>query len=155
MGACVSAITDLYDAMAAQIAEAMEAAPYDVQVHPRMLINPTPPSIDIYPADPSRDPESGGFAGTDADAAEGMFVNVRARITPNDRTASQDLLLQLMDPESGFALVQSLYDDPTISGHAADVELDGESGFVVVPNFDGSAALLGVIWRFLVIPARS
>jgi hypothetical protein len=143
-------------AIADLIRAAMEAsAPWDVQVVPRMLHNPTPPSIDVYPADPSNDPETAGFAETVEDASGGIWINVRARVPANDNAANQNVLLELKSPDSSVSLVQAVYDDPTLAGNAADVNLDNESGFVLVPTIDGSATHLGVIWRFLVLPAYS
>jgi hypothetical protein len=120
-----------------------------------MVLNPTPPAIDMYPADPSFNSEVGSFADTFSEMGDGYWVNVRARVAPNDNIANQEVLIELLDPESSMSLVQSLYDDPTLGGVAADVHLDNTSGFVLVPKVDGSAVHIGVIWRFLIIPARS
>ena len=130
-------------------------ADWDIQVEPTMVLNPTPPTIDMYPADPSINPEVGNFAETYAETGDGYWINVRARVAPNDNVANQEVLLELLDPESSMSLVQALYDDPTLGGLAADVNLDTTSGFVLVPKIDGSGVHIGVIWRFLVIPARS
>jgi hypothetical protein len=60
-----------------------------------------------------------------------------------------------MDPASDTSVVQALYDDPTLGGVVADVNLDSQSGFVLVPRIDQSAVHVGVIWRFLIIPESS
>lgn len=143
------------DEMANQIRTALTGADWDFQVEPRMVLNPTTPSIDIYPADPANDAELGSFADTYANAAEGHMLNVRARVSPTDHEANQEVLLALMDPDDDLCLVQAIYDDPTLGGFAADVNLANESGFVLVPTIDGAGVHIGVLWRFLVIPARS
>lgn len=130
-------------------------ADWDIQVEPTMILNPSPPAIDMYPADPSTSPDSGSFGETYPEMAEGFWVNVRARVAPNDNIANQEVLLELLDPASDISVVQALYDDPTLNGVAADVNLESTSGFVLVPKVDGSAVHIGVIWRFLILPARS
>src|SRR5262245_17281118 len=140
--------------MGDQIRTTMAAdSPWDIQVEGgQMILSPTPPTIDVYPADPSSDLESGAFGETAVAMGDGFWITVRARVSPNDPYASQDVLLELMDPSSPISVVQSLYDDPTLGGKAADVSLDFTSGFVLVPMIDGSAVHVGVLWRFLAIP---
>jgi hypothetical protein len=146
----------ILEAAADQIRDTMEAeSDWAIQVEPSMILNPTPPAIDMYPADPSFDPASGAMGETYADMDAGYWINVRARVSPTDNIANQEVLLELLDPESDMSLVQALYEDPTLGGHAADVNLDSTSGYVLVPKVDGSAVHIGVIWRFLVIAARS
>jgi len=142
--------------MGDQIRTTMEAdSPWDVQVEDGMVLSPTPPTIDVYPADPSSDTESGAFGALAVDMADGFWVTVRARISPADPDATQDVLLAFMDPADDLSVVQALYDDPTLGGVVADLALDSTSGFVLVPMIDGSAVHVGVLWRFLVIPAVS
>jgi hypothetical protein len=130
-------------------------ADWYVQVEPTMVLNPTPPVIDMYPADPSNDGATGSFGQDLAQIAEGFWVNIRARVNPNDQTANQELLLELMDPQSATSVVQAMYEDRTLSGVVADCNLDSTSGFVLVPKVDGSAVHVGVIWRFLILPESS
>jgi len=152
----VSSLREILEAAADQIRETMEAdADWDIQVEPTMILNPTPPAIDMYPADPFTSDRAAGHGETYADMDDGFLVNVRARVAPNDNIANQEVLLELLDAESDICLVQCLYDDPTLGGNAADLILDQTSGFSLVPKIDGSAVHIGVIWRFLIIPARS
>jgi hypothetical protein len=152
----VSSLREILEAAGDQIRDTMEAeADWDIQVESSMILNPTPPAIDMYPADPATDIGTGSFGETYPEIDEGWRINFRARVAPNDNVANQEVLLELMDPESPISLVQSLYDDPTLGGHAADLTLEQTSGFVLVPKVDGSAVHIGVVWRFLVIPARS
>ena len=146
------------EAMADQIRDVVDDATDwpATQVEAFWIPNPTPPSIDIYLADPGREvAETGGFAATDADARAGEWINVRARVATNDAKANQRLLMELCDPESEVAVVQALYDDPTLGGLVADISLEDQTGFRPFPTLDGSAFHLGVLWLFLVIPARS
>lgn len=146
----------LLEQMSAQLRDALAGADWDFQVEAGMILNPTPPTVDVYPADPGRELElTGGFGATDAEADDGLWVNVRARISPLDHNAGQEILVELMDPASELSLVQAIYDDPTLNGYATDVNLESQTGYVLVPTIDGGAVHIGVIWRFLVIPDRS
>jgi len=152
----LSSLREILEAAADQIRETMVAeADWPIQVEPTMILNPTPPAIDMYPADPATSPDSGNFADTYADMGEGFWVNVRARVAPNDNVANQEVLLDLLDPAHDASLVQALYDDPTLGGHVTDLTLGSCSGFQPAPRWDGGMVYLGVLWRFLVIPARS
>lgn len=151
----MSALATIMDEMADQIRSALAGADWDFQVEPRMVLSPTPPAIDIYPADPARDLDTRAHGQTSEHTEGGHIFNVRARVAPNDHEANQEVLLALMDDEDDLCLVQALYDDPTLGGHASDVSLLNESGFVLVPTIDGANVHIGLIWTFLVIPARS
>lgn len=152
----MSSLREILEAAGDQIRDVMEAeADWDIQVEPSMILNPTPPTIDMYPGDPSTDGSTASHAATYAQSGEGFWLNIRARVNPNDNIANQEVLLELMDPESDISLVQAIYDDPSLGGHASDINLDSTSGFVLVPKVDGSAVHVGIIWRFLVIAARS
>lgn len=151
-------LVTVLEAMAEQIRDTIRDVDgwEGTQVEAFWIPNPTPPSIDVYLADPGREvAETGGFGETDADALAGDWVNVRARVATNDAQANQRLLIELCDPESEVAVVQALYDDPTLGGLVADLSLETQSGFRPFPLLDGSAFHLGVLWTFLVIPARS
>jgi hypothetical protein len=154
----MSELVAVLEAMASQIRDVIEDATDwpATQVEAFWIPNPSPPAIDVYLADPGREiAETGGFGETDADALSGEWVNVRARVATNDAQANQRLLVELCDPESEVAVVQALYDDPTLGGLVADISLEGQSGFRPFPTLDGGAFHLGVLWTFLVIPARS
>ena len=152
----MSSLREILEAAADQIRDTMEAdADWDIQVEPTMVLNPTPPAIDMYPGDPSTPSGIGGHGAAYEDINDGFSLNIRARVSPNDNIANQDVLFDLLDPESDISLVQTLYDDPSLGGYAADINLTQTSGFVLVPKIDGSGVHIGVIWTFLVIPARS
>jgi hypothetical protein len=141
--------------MADQVRTALENGDWDFQVEPWAITNPTPPSIDIYEGDPATDEESAGFGATAADMQEGFVFIVRARVSTNDHEGNQDVLHALSDPEDDHCLVQAIYDDATLNGLATDTHLLSKSGLSLVPTIEGSSVHYGMLWRFLVIPARS
>ena len=143
------------EAMADQIRDVLTGVDWDFQVEPRMVLSPTPPSIDMYPGDPATDAELASFGATVEDMASGFIFNVRARISPTDHEAGQEVLLELSDPASDLSLVHALYDDPTLGGIASDLNLASESGFTLFSDLDPTKVYLGMLWRFVVIPARS
>ena len=139
------------DEMADTIRAVVAGADWDIQVEPRMVLNPTTPSIDIYPGDPSRDPETAAFGDIDG----GHWFNVRARVSPNDHEANQEVLLAFLDDEDDLSIGAALMDDPTLNGHASGMGMESPSGFVLFPTVTGTEVHIGVLWRVLVIPARS
>jgi hypothetical protein len=148
-------LVDIVDQMADQIRSAMATAAWDIQVEPRRLLSPTTPSIDIYRGDPASDSEVSSFGAAAADINEGRIFNVRLRLAPLDYEAAQDLLLELADPESDFSVVQALYDDATLGGFATDLHLLSETGDTLFTDIDPAKLYIGVVWRFLVLPAYS
>ena len=157
MGDRVSSLASILEAMADQIRDVLDdSIDWTFQVEPGYIANPSPPTVDIFLADPGRELlETDAFGKTDAAAAGGEWINVRARVSPNDKIANQEILVELADPESPLSIVQALYDDPTLNGVAVDLNLENRSGMVPVPTIDGGAWHFGIIWRFLVVPARS
>ena len=152
----MSSLREILEAAADQIRDTMAAeADWAFQVEPTIILNPTPPSIDVFPGPQFFDLSTGGMGETHADIDEGIRIDVLARVAPNDNVANQQVLYELLDPESSMSLVQSLYDDPTLGGHVTDLTLGSCSGFQPAPRWDGGMVYLGVLWRFLVIPARS
>lgn len=129
---------------------------WDFQIEPGYVITPSPPTIDVYPADPGVELATTGGMGANAEEmADGEWINVRARVAPNDPDAGQEILMSLMSADSSISVVQALYDDPTIGGLAADTDLVDRTGFVIVPRLTGQGYDLGVVWRFLILPAWS
>ena len=143
------------DEIADKIADAFASVTdVDVQVDSRMLLKPTPPSIDVYPADPIRSEDVAGFDAANGDEG-GYLFNVRARVSPNDHEHQQELLLAFMDDEDDLCVHSAVMADPTLGGHAMSLAWENQSGYVLFPSPDGSVAHIGCIWRFLVVPARS
>ena len=122
----------------------------DVQVEPRMVLNPTPPCIDMYPGDPSADQDTGGFG----EELGGELITVRVRVDTADHEAGQDLLLAFMDLEDELSIVTALTDDPTLNG-LGQIDVQGRSGFALFPVPAGDGVLLGCTFSTIVIRALS
>lgn len=122
-----------------------------VQVVGRLNLNPTPPAIDIYPADPFRGTESASFL----DRGE-LFFTVRARASTADNEAGQDILLHLMDDDDPLSVAAALEDDQTLNGLAGSVKVDGPTGFQ--PFGDSGAhggILIGCEWTVTILNAKT
>lgn len=120
-----------------------------VQVEPRMVLNPTPPCIDMWPGDPATDPETAGFG----EVRGGFLVTVRCRVSPVDNTAGQDLLLAFGDDEDDLSLTNALTDDPTLNGHGS-LDVRSQSGWNLFPVPNGES-LVGFLIGVEVIKAQS
>lgn len=121
-----------------------------VQVEPRMVLSPTPPTIDIYPSDPSDDPELGSFG----ELTGGELLTIRARVSAADATAGQDLLLAFMDDEDPLSIVNSIA-DPTLSGRAQTMAFTSQSGYRDFPDPSGEGSWIGALWNLTVVKTRS
>jgi hypothetical protein len=145
-------LAELMDAVADQIRDAVDdVTDVDVQVEPRMLLNPTPPAIDLYPADPSSDPDLRAFT----NLVGGELLTVRARVSTADHTAGQDLLLALMDDEDPLSIVAAIQADETLGGLATSLDCRERSGFITFIDSASDAALLGATWTVVIVKARS
>ncbi len=139
----------LLDAMADQIRTAVAAATdVDVQVEPRMVTNPSPPTVDMYPGDIARGTEAAAFG----DDGEFLFT-VRARVDTNDHEANQDLLLAFMDDVNELSLAIALVDEPTLGGLASSLDCVDPTGYVQYPF--GDLSLIGFQFTCKVIRADS
>lgn len=143
----VASLPQIMEQMADQISNAFAAEIDELQVRDRLVGRPTPPTIDIFPADVPRDPETAAMG----DLAGGYFITVRARVATSDDEAQQDLLLSFMDDQDDLCLAAALLDEPTLNGYASDTHLSQMTGFLLDP----STGLIGVNWTFLVIPGAS
>lgn len=145
---------DLMDAMADQITHAVDAQLPDnifVQVEPRLVLNPTPPCIDIYPGTLARDRESAAF-----DDIDGAYLfTVRARVSTADNEAGQDLLLRFMDDTDDLCVALALLDDPTLNGYAASLDVRDPTGYQLFESGGGDGALLGFQFTAMVLPGES
>jgi hypothetical protein len=145
-------LLDVMDALADQIRNVVDdVTDVDVQVEPRLVLNPTPPTIDIYPGDLARDAESAAFD----EVSGGYLLTVRARVSTSDNTAGQDLLLAFMDDQDGLSIGQAIMDDKTLNGYAASTDVQSQTGYVLFPDPGGEGALLGCQWSVIVIPGVS
>jgi hypothetical protein len=117
-----------------------------LQVHGRLVVNPTPPAVDIYPADPFQQAFTMG--------TREFFFNVRARVSTAENEGGQDLLLSMMDPEAATSMSAAILSDRTLGGKVDNLKVDGPSGFGVfpVPASSSGAALLGCTWQVEIYP---
>ena len=137
--------------MAAQTRNVLEDASMTCQVEPRMVIIPTPLTVDIYPADQARDPNTAAF-----DDVNGAYLfTVRTRINTPDHDAAYDLLIQTMDDQDDLCIPLALLDDPTLNGNAQTLDVRDPTGLRGYERIDLTGADLG--WQFtaVVIAANS
>jgi len=105
-----------------------------LQITARLNGTPTPPSIDVYPADTSALPVS-------MDGWEDAFI-VRARVSTPDDIGAQEVLLDLMDTTGPASVISMLRVDPSFGGVVGGSAVDERSGFQPYPG-----DLLGCEWR--------
>lgn len=147
----MSKIATLTGEMAAQIRAALAGADMAVQVEPRMVIAPSPLTVDIYPADVARDSQSAAFN----DVNGGYLFTVRSRINTPDFDAAYDVLMQTMDDQDDLCIPLALLDDPTLNGNAQTLDVLDPTGLRAYERVDSTGADLG--WQFTVnvIAAKS
>lgn len=146
----VASLRDVMDALAAQITTAMSGAAVDIQVGGRMIIAPSPPTIDMYLGDPSADTETAAFA----DIHGGELLIVRARVATGDNSANQDLLIDFMDRFHDLSVGQAIMDDPTVAG-LANVDVQTVSGLRQYADPQGEGIFLGAEWGVIVLRIES
>jgi hypothetical protein len=122
-----------------------------VQVEPRRVLNPSPPTIDILVGDLPRDNESRAFD----DESGGYIFTVRARVSTADSDAGWDLLIAFMDDTNALSIGQALAYDPTLNGYATSLDITNQTGEVLYPDPGGDGALLGCQWTVLVLAGNS
>lgn len=145
-------LAEIMDALADQIRGVIDdVTDVDVQVEPRMVLNPTPPCIDMYVGDPSADQELRSFG----ELIGGELLTIRARVGTADHYAGQDLLLALMDDEDPLSIAQAINEDRTLGGIASTLDLRDRSGYITFIDTLAEAALLGATWTVVVVKARS
>ncbi len=147
----MSVVGDIMTALAGQLADELGLTVDGLNVYPRMEVNPTPPALDVYPADPFI--EQTAFRPW---AVQMNFI-VRARVTTADHVAGQNLLLEMMDPDSDQSVNAAIAADRTLGGYAdnATVAADNPSGFGEYRDAGGEGSLLGCQWTVNVQPAAN
>lgn len=118
-------------------------------VYPYLTPNPSPPAVDIYPAEPSQDEAAFG------PRSRQTFWTVRARVATSDLEGQQLILLALMAPSGDTSLMQAILDygdDGPLDGHADAVNVVGQtpSGYRPYQTLDTGVLLVGVEWTFAV-----
>jgi hypothetical protein len=147
----VASLLEVMDELADQIRAAMVAVTdVDVQVEPRIVPNPTPPTIDIYPGDPPNDVESAAMA----DAAGGDFLTVRARVATGDSASQFDLLVNFMDKASDLSVAAAVFEDTELNG-LARVSVQSTTGLRQYIDPEGQGQFLGCEWTVLALRMES
>ncbi len=118
----------------------------DLAVNPMLVWNPTPPAIDIYPADPFQ--EAIGFG----NGNNSMAFTVRARVNTPDNEGAQELLLSLMDPVAVTSVAAAVNADKTLGGTVDTLLVEGPSDYGAFFDPGGRGALLGTTWKVTVTP---
>ena len=107
--------------------------------------DPTPPSVDIYPADLFQ--TGSGFRTT--------FWTVRARTTTADHEAGQRALLRMLEPGRTRVIVDRAHRRPDAGRHRAGDMAGDRGGRVRLPRLprdpQGNGSLIGCEWRVQVI----
>src|SRR5262245_59500260 len=140
----MASLPDIAQALADALEGVTEAVD-GLQVHPYMNPNPTPPSIDIFPADPFQDPE--GFS-----ASKRLYFTVRARASAADQeTSGQLALLQLLEPTGPTSVEEALCWNG-LGGVVGSVTVAAESpsGYRLYAD-PGGVTTIGVEWRLEVM----
>ena len=143
-------LREILDEMTEQVRDALTSTTFPVQVERGMVLNPTPPCVDVYVTDPARDFFTAGFG----DIAGGYQITVRARVQTADNDSGQDLLISFMDDTDELCIPLAVLTDPSLNGRAASTDLVSVSGHRAYETPDGNAHL-GAQWDFVVTPARS
>src|SRR4029077_10814414 len=115
-----------------------------LQITPTANRNPTPPAVDLYPADPFQEPDSFG-----PENRQAIFV-IRARVTDLDADTGQTLLLEMMDPDSAKSVLAALAVDGTFGGACQDSTVEGPASWGEYPD-EGGGTLIGCQWRLRTI----
>lgn len=116
-----------------------------LQVVPILHLDPTPPSIDVYPAETFQE-RLGMGKGNNS-----YFFTVRARVDTADNEAGQRLLLAMMDSQAAESVEAAIEADRTLGGTVGYAGVDsGPSGYGAfdVPN----GQMLGCTWTVKVLP---
>ena len=85
-------LANAHDELVTALEQLQDEIP-ELQVYGYRNPNPTPPSIDVYPAGTFQ--EGSGFG----EAEKRVFYVIRARAAMNDPEAGQRILLRLLDPD--------------------------------------------------------
>jgi hypothetical protein len=133
----VAGLAEIIDAVAASL-DPLTSEVVGLQITAFMNPTPTPPSIDVYPADVSGLPVS-------QNGWEEM-VTVRARMTTPDDRAAQEVLFSMMDVSGPTSVIELLTVDPTLGGVVGGSAVDERSGFQPYPG-----DYFGCEWRLRTI----
>lgn len=143
MGAGVTdpTLLEICQALADQIEDELTDVIPELQVSGTLITSPTPPAIDVYPADPFQEQTSfGGHNNI-------VYLAVRARVNTPDHEGAQELLLSMMDPRSAAALPAAVIADTTLGNTVTRAVVSaGPSDYGIYPDPSGQGAYLGTFW---------
>ena len=126
--------------------EPLQATIPALQITAGFNTNPTPPSIDIYPA-PDTFLERSAYG---KGSWEAVFV-VRARVNTADSDAGQNLLLELMDPRNNpGSVIVALEAAASPPGLLHGCAVEFPTGYGEYADPAGNGTLLGCVWRLRV-----
>lgn len=117
----------------------------DLQVVDHWENNPTPPSIDIYPANPFQSPFR--MRGNND-----MRFTVRARVHTADQKAGQSVLLGLMNDTGPNSLSQAIISDRTLGGEVGGLAIEEVGGLEEMRDIGGEGSYMGAVWTVRVVP---
>jgi hypothetical protein len=140
----VEIMVALADQIRGNLAGTADPAIEGLQVEPLLVFNPTPPSIDVYPADPFQEPIAFGKGNNN------MRFTVRARVSTAEHQGGQKLLLSMMDPRSETSVALAILEDRTLNGKVDHVHVEGPSNYGIFAEEGGN--LLGCTWTAVVTP---
>jgi hypothetical protein len=138
-------------AIAAQLEQELAPLVDGIQIDPKLVSNPTPPCLDIFP-DPTAFIERTSFG--PGGGYEAVYT-IRARVVTADQQDGQELLLELLDPHGPLSVWAALETDATFGGAVDDSTVEAVSGFLPYESAGGGGAgytgtLLGCEWRLRV-----
>ncbi len=136
----------LADQIYTELSGTADPAIEHLQVESSLVFAPTPPAIDVYPADPFQEGLAFGKGIRD------MNFTVRARVSSAESEGGQDLLLSMMDPTSSASVGKAIAKDKTLGSKVSSLSVSGPSGFAVYTDTGGGGSLLGCTWTTRVIP---
>jgi hypothetical protein len=97
-----------------------------------MWFNPTPPAIDIFPADPSAEDAAFGPSSL-------KLWTIRARVAAVDEEGNQDILLALLEDSGATSLRAAILgSDTTLRDLVEGLDLDQPTGFQVYRTLAGA-----------------
>lgn len=128
---------EIMAALADQIRDTLTPVVGDMQVEGYMLANPSPPSIDIYPGDPSGEQIAYDYT------SQELLLTVRVRVSSADSLAGQELLLSMIDPRNPNSIGAAIAANKTLDGTVGAVLPLGASGYTRWPDPGGEGELLG------------
>jgi len=152
----VSGLLEIANALADYLregyAELEETEGIAFQVEPKYLVNPSPPTIDIYPGrSPARALEAGGMGGAEFG---GYVLTVRFRMLTADYDAGHELLYLVADDESDYSLAVGIESSYPLDGRVASIVVLDFSGLTIYPEGEFEK-WIGFEHSVTIIPALS